>query len=199
MLMPQRVRVTGNCIFEMKRFKSNCSQMSWLWVSSEQCLGPEVKEKTPREKEIILNEKPKQLKVLLEVDIFTNVIWGEKAPNILLCICRVQVPANRYVAEGDLILITAFSQAVDVFTRCIFSSPPPRLVTEEGEAEALYRNPRPGVYGRSGTALGLNWFNGQILTVFMTRKWGKNNPKGMEWWKLAFEKQRKLSSLNWNI
>lgn len=74
------------------------------------------------------------------------------------------MPANRYVAEGDLILIIAFSQAVDVFTRCIFSFFSP-LVTEEGKAEAVYRNPRPGVYGRSGTDPGLNWFNGKIRSL----------------------------------
>lgn len=64
----------------------------------------------------MLSEKPKQLKVLLELNIFMQGIWGKKAPNILLCICKVQVPANRNVAEGDLILIIAFCQAVDIFT-----------------------------------------------------------------------------------
>lgn len=56
----------------------------------------------------MLSEKLNQVKVLLERNIFMKAIWGKKAPNILLCIRKVQVPVNRNVAEGDLILIIAF-------------------------------------------------------------------------------------------
>lgn len=56
----------------------------------------------------MLSEKSNQVKDLLELNIFMQAIWEKKAPNILLCIRKVQVPANKNVAEGDLILIIAF-------------------------------------------------------------------------------------------
>lgn len=88
-------------------------------MGSEQCVGPGVEKKPPGEQEITLNKKPKQPKVLLELNIFMQVIWGKKALHISLCTCKVQVPAKRNVAEGDLILITAFSRPFDVFTSCV--------------------------------------------------------------------------------
>lgn len=73
------------------------------------------------------------------------------------------MPANKNVAEGDLILIIAFSQVVDVFTRFFFFFS--FSVTQEGKDEAVHRNLRTGVYGRSGTDLGLDWFSGRIRSL----------------------------------
>lgn len=106
-------------IFEMKQFKQNGPQTPPLWVVLNNLWVQEWKIKPPREQEITLSKKPKQPKVLLELNIFIEVIWEIKTLPISLYVCKVQVPANRNVAEGDLILITAFSQAFDVFTSSV--------------------------------------------------------------------------------
>lgn len=88
-------------------------------MGSEQCVGPGVEKKPPSEQEITLNKKTKTTESPARAKYFYAGYLGKKALHISLCTCKVQVPAKRNVAEGDLILITAFSRPFDVFTSCV--------------------------------------------------------------------------------